>query len=508
MMTAVVVSGLTTTSTTTTPRIAIIGGGAAGLACARIFSRSSNNNNNCIRCVVYEKDNFVGGVWKHQPPPTTTAASEQQHRPMYKGLRTNLPKEIMAFREFPFPKDLDDDDDGASFVTHRQVQRYLERYRETFHLQVQMGQQVQHLKVLSNSKPSCFTPPPPLNGTEDVWPQVELTILDKDATTTRTEIFDAVLIANGHYSLPSAPDIPGLNEFFQGKRIMHSVAYDEPDEFKDQTVLCIGGRASGADIAREIATVAKHVYVSDSAKADGAPQTLEEASGSSSSSSITWVPATQQVLPNGNIQFAKDCPLQAESVDVIMLCTGYDYSMPFIDGQSGLEFSTVQRRVQPLYRQLFHAQYPNVAFIGLPHSVLPFPFFELQAEACYNVWNTKGVANLPGPLERHEAAQCDAVSGGQGKPSGTGRIEDTHYLGNAQWDYCREMAILAGNYDESLEQYLTINKEIYDHAGSRRKGFPGGPDLYRGIRYDRNHEAQSWRVLDKVSIINSQSNQH
>ena len=34
---------------------------------------------------------------------------------MYAGLRTNLPKELMAFREFPWTNDNDNDDDAAVF---------------------------------------------------------------------------------------------------------------------------------------------------------------------------------------------------------------------------------------------------------------------------------------------------------------------------------------------------------------------------------------------------------
>jgi hypothetical protein len=66
--------------------VAIIGGGAAGLAATRVFAR------NGFHPTVLEKDSAVGGVWRHTPGDTT--------RPMYKGLRTNLPREIMAYREF------------------------------------------------------------------------------------------------------------------------------------------------------------------------------------------------------------------------------------------------------------------------------------------------------------------------------------------------------------------------------------------------------------------------
>ena len=89
------------------PRVAIVGGGAAGLAAARALARHG------LRPTLLERDGAVGGVWRRVPG--------SRSRPMYRGLRTNLPKEIMAFREFPFPAA-----NGApSFVTHEQVFRYL-----------------------------------------------------------------------------------------------------------------------------------------------------------------------------------------------------------------------------------------------------------------------------------------------------------------------------------------------------------------------------------------------
>lgn len=69
--------------------VAVIGAGASGLAAARILSR------NGIQPVVLEKEQSVGGVWDYRV--------STPDRPMYRGLRTNLPREIMAYREKPWP---------------------------------------------------------------------------------------------------------------------------------------------------------------------------------------------------------------------------------------------------------------------------------------------------------------------------------------------------------------------------------------------------------------------
>jgi hypothetical protein len=99
-----------------------------------------------------------------------------------------------------------------------------------------------------------------------------------------------------------------------------------------------------------------------------------------------------------------------------------------------LDFSAVpgERRVKPLYEQLWHARYPSLAFIGLQHSVVPFPFFELQAEAVVSqlVRDSSSASwHLPHLHERMESAENDANSGGPNEP---GRIQETHYLGPVQ----------------------------------------------------------------------------
>ena len=58
-----------------------------------------------------------------------------------------------------------------------------------------------------------------------------------------TEQFDAVVVANGHYSVPSIPDLPGLEQF-QGLQ-MHSHDYRSPEKFRGMRVVVLGAAASG-----------------------------------------------------------------------------------------------------------------------------------------------------------------------------------------------------------------------------------------------------------------------
>jgi Flavin-binding monooxygenase-like len=194
---------------------------------------------------------------------------------------------------------------------------------------------------------------------------------------------------------------------------------------------------------REISQFSKHVFLSDS--------TMESFEVLDN---VSWVPRTLSVNPDGSIQFDHGCQVTPK-VDTIIFCTGYDYSFPFVNEQSNLELSNVpgERRITPLFQQLWHAHFPTLSFLGLPHSVIPFPLFEHQAEAVMG--HFFGSFKLPSREKRQEAASYDAVKGGSKLK---GRVQDTHYLGSAQWEYCRDLAEYAGLLDEKLEDYIATNK--------------------------------------------------
>ena len=166
---------------------------------------------------------------------------------MYRSLRTNLPAPLMAFRDHPFPGT----GKGSSFPTHEEVQGYLLSYRDAFGLQPLTRAGTTVTDVAFSAEPSCF---PSL-------PAVAVTVATANSPPT-TELFDLCVIATGHYAAPSIPpSLLPLAAAFPGS--FHSVRYDSPAPLAGRTVLIVGGRASGSDIAREISPHARKVYVSD-----------------------------------------------------------------------------------------------------------------------------------------------------------------------------------------------------------------------------------------------------
>ena len=104
-------------------RVCIIGAGPAGLSAARHFLDGTS-----YHVVVYEQSDKVGGIWDYTPEVGTCSKTGLPvHSSMYERMKTNLPKELMAFPDFPFPEH-----ELESFLHHTKVLKYLEDYARRF----------------------------------------------------------------------------------------------------------------------------------------------------------------------------------------------------------------------------------------------------------------------------------------------------------------------------------------------------------------------------------------
>ena len=221
-------------------RAAVIGAGAAGLTMARHLAPpagfDSHSIGSGVRIVptVFEMADRVGGTWIYNEK-----TGPKVHSSMYKNLRTNLPKEVMAFPDFPFQQNRQ----NQSFVTHSEVLRYLEHYCLHFNLE----------KFVRFRTTVDLVEPIFIDGNEK-W-QVTSTTTGRNQSLR--EIYDAVIVCNGHYSDPFIPDIPGLASF-EGE-VDHSRNYRVNSKFVGKTVAFLGAHASGMDIAIETAETAKQV---------------------------------------------------------------------------------------------------------------------------------------------------------------------------------------------------------------------------------------------------------
>ena len=445
----------------TSLKVAVIGAGPAGLAAARALQQAG------LTPTVLEQAASVGGSWRYPGGP------------MYRNLRTIIPMEIMAYRELPWQG-------ISSFPSHDQVCNYLQDYAKEFELESFVSYQSQVTKVSLTSSTSSASSPP---NEECLQFHLEWQTASEDGNARlvkSSENFDAVMVCNGHNAQPTIPNIPGLEEYFQGA-LMHSFDYDAPESIitkPNARLLLIGAGASGSDIARELLSSPDstcQVYLSDESQT-GPPQQEQLRPN------FTWCSRVSRLHPDGSIELA--CSTILDPVDTILFCTGYDYHFPFLNNNHGtttpatLDCIPGQRRVGPLYQQLWHAQHSNFSFLGVPFFVLPFPLVELQAQA---VVAQLLECQLPLESERMASAQKDYES------------PRPHLLGQAQWDYCTKTmarwARLDTTKDDTFVAYWETNRAIWDHTFDQRQDKLANDD-YRRFSYTRDDSRQSFHVKE------------
>ena len=129
------------------------------------------------------------------------------------------------------------------------------------------------------------------------------------------EQFDYVVVAGGHYSVPHTPTFPGIEKF--PGRVMHAHDFREANEFAGKRLLLIGSSYSAEDIALQCLKYgAKRIISTWRSKPMGFkwPKEVEER------------PLVQRF--EGRVAHFKDG--SSAEVDVVMMCTGYLHSYPYL----------------------------------------------------------------------------------------------------------------------------------------------------------------------------------
>lgn len=114
--------------------VAVIGAGAAGLVAARELVLEGHH------VTVFEKGSSTGGVWVYTDEVETPDLLGQDperhkvHSSMYAQLRTNLPREVMAYTDFAFDDLAGQSKDSRRFPSHEEVLRYLQAFAAAFQL--------------------------------------------------------------------------------------------------------------------------------------------------------------------------------------------------------------------------------------------------------------------------------------------------------------------------------------------------------------------------------------
>ncbi|XP_061988846.1 flavin-containing monooxygenase FMO GS-OX-like 4 [Rosa rugosa] len=379
--------------------VAVIGAGAAGLVAARELRREGHT------VVVFERGDQIGGTWVYTPEvesdpiglhPNRTVV----HSSMYQSLRTNLPREIMGFRDYPFAaKEQDGDGDPRRFPGHREVLKYLNGFAKDFGICeiVRFESEVVFVGLVEGGK----------------WKVKSKRKRGEDLE----EVYDAVVVCNGHFTEPRVAQIPGISSW-KGKQV-HSHNYRTPEPFRDQVVILIGSSASAIDISRDIAGVAKEVHI---ASRSVATETMEKKPGYDNMWLHSMIKSVHEdgsvVFPDGSVVLA----------DIILHCTGYKYHFPFLE-TNGI-VTVDDNRVGPLYKHIFPpALAPSVSFVGIPFKVVPFAMYEFQSKWIAGILSNR--IALPSEEEMMEDVQIFySLQEASGIPK-----RFTHMIDDYQFEY-------------------------------------------------------------------------
>lgn len=174
----------------TSRHVAVIGAGPGGLVAARELRREGH------RVVVFEQGDQVGGTWiytsKLESDPLGLDPNRAVvHSSLYQSLRTNLPREIMGFVDYPFVAKEGKGRDSRRFPGHEEVLMYLQDFASAFKITelVRFETEVVLAKLAEGGKWKVRS-----KGRSGVGVD---------------EIYDAVVVCNGHYTHPRIADIPG-----------------------------------------------------------------------------------------------------------------------------------------------------------------------------------------------------------------------------------------------------------------------------------------------------------
>jgi dimethylaniline monooxygenase (N-oxide forming) len=391
-------------------KVCVIGAGSSGIASCQVLQARG------IDFDCFEKGSGVGGNWRYDNDNGMSSA--------YRSLFINTSRRMMQYASYPMPDHLPD------YPHHSQIAAYFDDYVDHFGFRdrIRFNTQVDQVE--------------PDGGR---W-----RVTTSDGASN---VYDAVLVANGHHWDPKWPEppFPG-QESFSGEQL-HSHHYREPDErFQGRRVLVLGIGNSATDISVETSRVSEmtylamrrgaHVipkYIAGKPTDELAPEwfshlpfrvtrwffarqlkqiqgrmedyglpkpdhRLGEAHPTISSDllprighgRITPKPSIARI-DGGTVQFVDG---SSAEIDTIVWCTGYRITFPFLDS----ELMATDGNHVPLFRRVVHPGRPGLYFIGLVQPLgAIMPIAELQSEWIADVLEGK-VALPDAPTMRAEIA--------------------------------------------------------------------------------------------------------
>lgn len=392
-------------------RVAVIGAGCSGITCIKNLLQAG-----LTQIVCFEQNNEVGGNWIFSEKESHSSVCETTH--------IISSKTLSEYMDFPMPKHYPD------YPSHEQLLAYFRTYARHFGL---------YDYIRFNTRVTLAE-----KTKEEQW---RLTLDDGSI-----EVFDFLLIANGHHNVPRWPELPGN---FSGE-LLHAHQYKSAAPFKGKKVLVVGGGNSACDCAVEISRVASFTAISMRSAQYIVPKFFLGKPTDVFNARFHWLPGFilgplqalslrlqigrysdyglpepdfpvirahptvnsellykirhGKVAPRGSIKQVEGQQVTfsdgtTEAFDTLIAATGYKIALPFFD-KDFINYEEADR--VPLYLRMFHPEHPTLIFVGLfqPQGAI-WPLSDYQAKLAANY--IMGRWSLPAGLHRLAEADSDYI---------------------------------------------------------------------------------------------------
>ena len=348
-------------------RVAIIGAGPSGLSQLCAFKAAARKGVKIPEIVCFEKQSDCGGLWNYTWRTGVDEYGNLCHGSMYRHLWSNGPKEVLEFTDYSFEEHF-----GkaiGSYPPRPVLLDYLRGRAKKFAVR-------EHIRFNTCVRDVRYDPDTAV---------FIITSRDGLKDIEKTEKFDHVIVASGHFSMPNVPYYAGFEKF--SGRILHAHDFRDARQFVGQEILIIGTSHSAEDIGSQCWKYGcKSVTIAHRTAPIGYewPQNWME------------VPALERVA-EGTAYFQNG---QSKKIDSIILCTGYKHYFSFLP--DSLRLKTENRlAITDLYKGVVFNPNPAMFYLGMQDQWYTFNMFDAQA------WYVRDVILGHIPLPDRQAMKAD-----------------------------------------------------------------------------------------------------
>jgi len=326
-------------------RIGILGAGPSGLAQLRAFKSLEAQGQEIPEIVCFEKQSDWGGLWNYTWRTGVGKYGEPIHSSMYRYLWSNGPKEALEFADYSF-----DEHFG------RPISSYPPRPVLFDYIQGRVKKSDIRSLIRFNTAARWV-------NYDEATKQFTVILDDLVNNSTYEEVFDYLVVATGHFSIPNMPYFDGI-ESFPGS-ILHAHDFRGAEQFKDQDILLVGSSYSAEDIGvQSYKHGAKSVTLSYRSHPIG----------------VDWPEGIKEVplLTHFENDIAHFSDGSSGRYDAVVMCTGYQHRFPFLPDELRLKTPNCLYP-NSLYKGIFFNDNPRLIYLGMQDQYYTFNMFDAQA---------------------------------------------------------------------------------------------------------------------------------